>query len=74
MNRKRTALLVGIVAAPLIAGGFVFQERATADGARLFGQVLDLVSSASSIPSVPQPCTRKLREVSSVSCRIRIAS
>ena len=45
MNRKRTALLVGIVAAPLLVGGFVFQERATADGARLFGQVLDLVSS-----------------------------
>lgn len=45
MNRTRTALLVGVVAAPLLVGGFVFQERATADGARLFGQVLDLVSS-----------------------------
>jgi carboxyl-terminal processing protease len=45
MNRNRTALLVGIVAAPLLVGGFVFQERAQADGARLFGQVLDLVSS-----------------------------
>jgi carboxyl-terminal processing protease len=45
MNRTRTAFLVGIVAAPLLVGGFVVQERATADGARLFGQVLDLVSS-----------------------------
>ena len=45
MKRTRTALLAGIVAAPLLVGGFVFQERATADGARLFGQVLDLVSS-----------------------------
>ena len=45
MNRNRTALLVGIVTAPLLVGGFVFQERAPADGARLFGQVLDLVSS-----------------------------
>ena len=45
MNRTRTALLASLVAAPLVVGGFVFQERATADGARLFGQVLDLVSS-----------------------------
>ncbi len=45
MNRKRTALLASLVATPLLVGGFVFQERATADGARLFGQVLDLVSS-----------------------------
>ena len=45
MKRTRTALLAGIVAAPLLVGGFVFQERATTDGARLFGQVLDLVSS-----------------------------
>ena len=45
MKRNRTALLVGIVAAPLLVGGFVVQERATTDGARLFGQVLDLVSS-----------------------------
>src|SRR4026207_1861350 len=45
MKRTRTALLAGIVAAPLLVGGFVVQERATADGARLFGQVLDLVSS-----------------------------
>jgi carboxyl-terminal processing protease len=45
MKRTRTVLLAGIVAAPLLVGGFVFQERATADGARLFGQVLDLVSS-----------------------------
>ena len=45
MNRTRTALLAGLVTAPLLVGGFVFQERATADGARLFGQVLDLVSA-----------------------------
>jgi len=43
MNRTRTALLAGIVTVPLL-GGFVVQERATADGARLFSQVLDLVS------------------------------
>ena len=45
MNRNRTVVLAGLVAAPLLVGGFVFQERATADGARLFGQVLDLVSA-----------------------------
>ena len=45
MNRTRNALVAGLVTAPLLVGGFVFQERATADGARLFGQVLDLVSS-----------------------------
>lgn len=45
MNRKRIVLLATTVAAPLLVGGFVVQERATADGARLFGQVLDLVSS-----------------------------
>ena len=45
MNRKRTALVASLVATPFLVGGFVFQERANADGARLFGQVLDLVSS-----------------------------
>src|SRR5688500_5814985 len=44
MNRTRTALLAGVIATPLLVGGFVVQERATADGARLFSQVLDLVS------------------------------
>jgi carboxyl-terminal processing protease len=44
MNRTRTALLAGIVTIPLLVGGFVVQERASADGARLFSQVLDLVS------------------------------
>jgi carboxyl-terminal processing protease len=36
---------VGAVLVPLVAGAFVVQERATLDGGRLFGQVLDLVES-----------------------------
>lgn len=41
---KKSAI-AAIVALPLIAGAFVVQERATLDGGRLFGQVLDLVES-----------------------------
>ncbi len=43
MNRKLA--IFGAVLVPLVAGAFVVQERATLDGGRLFGQVLDLVES-----------------------------
>jgi len=43
MNRKLAIL--GAVLIPLAAGAFVVQERASLDGGRLFGQVLDLVES-----------------------------
>ena len=45
MNRIRTAVVAGVIIVPLVAGGFVVQERAATEGARLFGQVLDIVSS-----------------------------
>jgi carboxyl-terminal processing protease len=45
MNRFRKAALGVVVVAPLVVGGFVAQERATQDGGRLLGQVLDLVQS-----------------------------
>ena len=45
MNRMRKAALGLVVVAPLVAGGFIAQERATQDGGRLLGQVLDLVQS-----------------------------
>jgi carboxyl-terminal processing protease len=45
MSNRRKILLLGIVAAPLLAGGFVAQDRATADGARLLDQVLTIVSN-----------------------------
>jgi carboxyl-terminal processing protease len=45
MTRRRTILLTAIIAAPLLAGGFVVQERSTADGARLLDQVLTIVSN-----------------------------
>ena len=45
MSRHRRTLLVASVAlAPLVVGGFLLQERATRDGARLFDQVMSLVS------------------------------
>jgi carboxyl-terminal processing protease len=40
----RRKLLIGALAIPLIAGGFMLQDRATRDGARLFDQVMSLVS------------------------------
>ena len=45
MSTRRNLLLLGIVAAPLIAGGFVAQDRSTADGAKLLDQVLTIVSN-----------------------------
>ncbi len=44
MSRIRPAALVALVSVPLVAGGFIWQSRATHDGARLFDQVLTLVS------------------------------
>ena len=45
MLKRRKLLLAGLVAAPLLAGGFVVQDRETADGARLLDQVLSIVSN-----------------------------
>jgi carboxyl-terminal processing protease len=44
MNRFRKLSLIAVVAAPALIGGFVIQDRATRDGARLFDQVLSLVA------------------------------
>src|SRR5687768_4474057 len=44
MSRFRKAAVLGAVLVPLVAGGFIVQERATANGARLFDQVFTLVS------------------------------
>ncbi|MGI9079197.1 MAG: S41 family peptidase [Gemmatimonadaceae bacterium] len=43
-SARRHALIAATVALPIIAGGWILQERATRDGARLFDQVLSLVS------------------------------
>ena len=43
MQRRRTALLA-LAFLPIVAGGFLIQDRATADGARVLEQVLSLVS------------------------------
>jgi carboxyl-terminal processing protease len=44
MNRFRKLSLIAVVVAPALVGGFVLQDRATRDGARLFDQVLSLVA------------------------------
>jgi len=44
MNRFRKLTLIAAVAAPALVGGFVIQDRAARDGARLFDQVLSLVA------------------------------
>jgi carboxyl-terminal processing protease len=45
MNRfRKLTLVAAAVVAPVLVGGFVLQDRATQDGARLFDQVLSLVS------------------------------
>jgi carboxyl-terminal processing protease len=44
MNRFRKLSLVAAVVAPALVGGFVMQDRAIRDGARLFDQVLSLVA------------------------------
>ena len=43
MPRLRRAAIAGLVIVPLIAGGFLVQERSARDGARLLGDVLELV-------------------------------
>ena len=45
MRVARKAALVGLVLIPAVVGAFVVQDRASRDGGRLFGQVLDLVSA-----------------------------
>jgi carboxyl-terminal processing protease len=42
--RRRIALVAAAVAVPALAGGWMLQERATRDNARLFDQVLSLVA------------------------------
>jgi carboxyl-terminal processing protease len=44
MNRFRKLSLIAVVVTPALVGGFVIQDRATRDGARLFDQVLSLVA------------------------------
>lgn len=44
MNRHRNFVVAAIVVLPLLAGGFMLQERSEREGARLFQQVMDLVS------------------------------
>ena len=44
MRRLRTAALAGALLLPVAIGGFVVQEHAARDGARVFDQVLSLVS------------------------------
>src|SRR5688572_26391713 len=44
MSNRRKLLLFGIAAAPVLAGGFVAQDRSATDGARLLDQVLNIVS------------------------------
>ena len=36
MNRYRKVAIAGVIIAPLVAGGFIAQERSTRDGGRLF--------------------------------------
>ena len=43
MLRRRSAL-AALVILPLVAGGFLVQNRATTDGARVLDQVLQLVN------------------------------
>lgn len=44
MPRFRPFAIAGALFLPLVAGGFLLQDRGTADGARLFDQVLSLVN------------------------------
>ena len=43
MRRSRTATVAALALVPLLAGGFLLQERGTRDGARLLDQVMLLV-------------------------------
>lgn len=44
MSRNRKATLFGLVLLPMIAGGFIVQERGLRNGSRLFEQVMAIVS------------------------------
>src|SRR5690349_17423929 len=44
MSRLRTSLLAGALLLPAAIGGFVAQEHTARDGARVFDQVLSLIS------------------------------
>ncbi|HUF26823.1 MAG TPA: S41 family peptidase [Gemmatimonadaceae bacterium] len=44
MKRHRNTALAVILCLPLLAGGFMLQERSSREGARLFDQVMTLVS------------------------------
>ncbi|HVT37888.1 MAG TPA: S41 family peptidase [Gemmatimonadaceae bacterium] len=44
MSRYRKASMVGLIALPIVVGGFVVQERAALAGSRLFDQVLAIIS------------------------------
>ena len=45
MSRSRKSMLFGLALIPLMAGGFVIQQRESQQGARLLDQVLNIVSS-----------------------------
>ena len=45
MPRSPKSLLIGLAFVPILAGGFVFQQQSTQQGARLLDQVLNIVSS-----------------------------
>ncbi|HXG72891.1 MAG TPA: S41 family peptidase [Gemmatimonadaceae bacterium] len=45
MFRSRKSTLAGLALIPIIAGGFVFQQGESRDGARLLDQVLNIVST-----------------------------
>src|SRR5688572_151172 len=44
MSHLRKSAVVALIAVPLVAGGFMVQEQASRDGARLFDQVVSLVA------------------------------
>ena len=44
MSHLRKTAVATLVLAPLVAGGFIVQDRASRDGARLFDQVVSLVA------------------------------
>jgi carboxyl-terminal processing protease len=44
MTRFRKAALAGLIVVPIVAGGFVLQERNAIAGSRLFDQVLSIIS------------------------------
>src|SRR5207302_7097327 len=44
MTRNRTSLVAALLLIPIVAGGFLLQEPAARPNARLFDQVLALIS------------------------------